>query len=993
MLRLFRHPSCLLLTAAAWLGLFSPALLAVDFDRDIQPLLTAKCLPCHGQSEPEAGLRMTSREGAIAALESGKQAIVPGKAAESELMRRVSSQDAAERMPPKGEPLSAMQIAALREWIDGGAVWPEHWAYRPLVAFPPLPLAEGRSEGHATPIDAFVLFELKSRGLTPAAAADQRTLLRRVYFDLSGLPPTPEEMAAFQGDEAPDAYERIVDRLLASPRHGERWARHWMDVVHYAETHGHDQDRPRENAWPYRDFLIRSLNRDIPYATFVQQQIAGDVLWPDDPQAIAATGLLATGPWDESSLQSIREDAIDRQIARYIDRDDVLTTVVSTFLSTTVHCARCHDHKFDPIHQKDYYNLQAVFAATEKADRAFDADPKTASRRTELLSLKESLTGLREKLDASLLTPELHADIVRWEVTVASAESVWQVAEVTEVKADSGTTLTKQADGSYLAGGMTPEKETYTFTIPLTGKPLTGLKLEVLLDTSLPKQGPGRQPSNGNLHLNEVVVKAAPQSDPSKKSPVVLQNAKADFDQAGWTIAMAIDGNPDTAWGVDPQEGKPHQALFEFKTPLSTEGGVLLTIELKQLHGRQHTIGRPRLSLTNAPLPLPLDVAALPQPVAAAIAVPPAERTNVHKADLAQFYLSQQYDRDLAALPQQQMVYAGTSQLKPADKPRTIHLLKRGDINQPLEEAQPAALAFLQQLPANLRIEDLQQEGQRRAALARWTSDEKNALAWRSIANRVWHYHFGRGIVDTPSDFGKMGSPPTHPQLLDWLALELQTSGGSLKTLHRRIVTSGAYRQSSAHNPKNAEIDADNKYLWRMHRSRLEAEQVHDALVQIAGSEDLAMGGKSVRQFIQTPGIHVTPNVDYQNFNPDDAANYRRSVYRFVFRTLPDPFMESLDCADASQLTPARTVSVTALQALTMLNDKFVIRQSERLAERLKAEAGENQNAQVARLFELILLRPPRESEATALRAYLEKHGLSNACRLLLNSNEFMFVN
>ncbi|MBC7852707.1 MAG: DUF1553 domain-containing protein, partial [Pirellulaceae bacterium] len=340
-----------------------------------------------------------------------------------------------------------------------------------------------------------------------------------------------------------------------------------------------------------------------------------------------------------------------------------------------------------------------------------------------------------------------------------------------------------------------------------------------------------------------------------------------------------------------------------------------------------------------------------------------------------------------------QMVYVGTSQLKPADKPRTIHLLKRGDINQPLEEAQPAALAFLQQHPAKLSIEDLQQEGQRRAALARWTSDDKNALAWRSIANRIWHYHFGRGIADTPSDFGKMGSPPTHPQLLDWLALELQSSGGSLKTLHRRIVTSGTYRQSSAHEEKNAEIDADNKFLWRMHRSRLEAEQVHDALVQIADSADLAMGGKSVRQFIQTPGIHVTPNVDYQNFNPDDPANYRRSVYRFIFRTLPDPFMESLDCADASQLTPARTVSVTALQALTMLNDKFVVRQSERLAERLKTETGDNKETQVVRLFEIVLLRPPRESEAAALQAFLKKHGLANTCRLLLNSNEFMFVN
>ena len=999
MLRLFRHPAFLLLIATDWLAFVSPNLLAVDFDRDIQPILTAKCLHCHGQSEPEAGLRLTSREGAIAGLESGKKAVVPGKSAESELLRRIASSHAAERMPPKGEPLSKKQIAALKEWIESGAPWPEHWAYRPLREFLPPILGEGLNEGPRTPIDSFVLTELKSRGLTPAITADKRTLLRRVTFDLTGLPPISKELAEFQADTSPDAYERIVDRLLASPRHGERWARHWMDVVHYAETHGHDQDRPRENAWPYRDYLICSLNRDLPYATFVQQQIAGDVLGPNDPEAIVATGLLATGPWDESSLQSIREDSIDRQIARYIDRDDILTTVASTFLSTTVHCARCHDHKFDPIRQKDYYNLQAVFAATDKAERAFDADPKTAARRQALIKLKESLPGLREKLDPSLLTAELHGEIAKWEETVASAKSVWQVAEVAEIKADSGTTFTKQSDGSYLAGGTTPEKETYTFTMPFAGKPLTGFKLEVLTDPTLPNQGPGRQPSNGNLHLSEVVVSFAPQREPTKKSPVALQNAKADFDQAGWTIAMAIDGNPDTAWGIDPQEGKPHHALFEFKEPLPTADGVVLTIELKQLHGRQHTIGRPRLSLTASPLPLPLDAASLPQPVAAAIAVPAVERSNIQKADLAVYFLTQKCDRDISSLPPQQMVYAGTSQFKPdgsfkpAEKPRTIHVLKRGDINQPLEEALPAALSFLKQHPAELSIEDSSNEGQRRAALARWISDEKNSLAWRSIANRVWHYHFGRGIVDTPGDFGNMGSPPTHPQLLDWLALELQRSGGSLKTLHRRIVTSSTYQQSSAQQPQNAAIDADNKFLWRMHRSRLEAEQVHDALVQISGAADLTMGGKSVKQFIQTPGIHVTPNVDYQNFNADDPANYRRSVYRFVFRTLPDPFMESLDCADASQLTPTRTVSVTALQALTMLNDKFVIRQSERLAERLRSEVGHSPDAQIARLFELVLLRPPRPAEADSFRAYLGKHGLANTCRLLLNSNEFMFVN
>ena len=969
--------------------------LAVDFDKEVQPILTAKCLQCHGQTDPEGGLRLTARETAIAALDSGKKAVVPGKPADSEMVRRVSSIDPDERMPPKGEPLTSAQVEVLRKWIEGGADWPEHWAYRPLTA-PAIPIVAGEPQ---SAIDAFILAELQSRGLAPSGPADKRTLLRRLTFDLTGLPPTPEEMAGFQSAASPDAFEYVIDRLLASPRYGERWARHWMDVVHYAETHGHDQDRPRENAWPYRDYLIRSLNRDLPYATFVQQQIAGDVLSPADPQAIVATGLLATGPWDESSLQSIREDAIDRQIARYIDRDDIVTTVASTFLSTTVHCARCHDHKFDPVSQRDYYNLQAVFAATDKAERAFDADPQTAARRKEMLAAKERLPKLREQLDPSLLAAELHSEIAAWEKTTLSARSIWQVLDAVEVKSESGATLTKQPDGSYLASGTSPEKETYTITAATDLQGITGVRLEVMTDPSLPQQGPGRQPSNGNLHLNELVVTAAPKNDSAKKQPVPLQNPRADFDQSGWTIAMAIDGNPDTAWGIDPQEGRPHQAVFELKEPLKMEGGSFLTIELRQLHGRQHTIGRPRLSVTTAALPLTLDAAAFPAAVAAALAVPAGERTDAQKGELAAFYLAQKYDRELAALPPQQLIYAGTSQFKPdgsfkpAEKPRTIHVLKRGDINQPLEEAQPGALAFLSQLPGNLAMDDPAQEGQRRAALARWTSDEKNALAWRSIANRVWHYHFGRGIVDTPSDFGKMGSPPTHGQLLDWLALELLRSGGSIKTLHRRIVASGTYRQSSAHNPWHAEIDADNHYLWRMHRSRLEAEQIHDSLVQISGSADWTMGGKSVRQFIQTPGIHVTPNVDYQNFNPDDPANYRRSVYRFVFRTLPDPFMESLDCADASQLTPARTVSVTALQALAMLNDKFIVRQSERLAERLERDAGQDISQQVARMFELSLNRPATERELQAFIAHAQKHGLANACRVLLNSNEFMFVN
>ncbi len=973
--------------------LVAGSVLGVDFEREVQPILTARCLQCHGESEPEGGLRLSSRMGAMSALESGKRAVVPSKGDESELLRRTSSTNADERMPPKGDPLSAGEQDLLRRWIAEGAIWPEHWAYRKLVppVLPNLELAGATGEDWPrSPIDSFVLAEQQARHLIHAPQADRRTLARRIYFDLLGLPPTPEEVRAFVSDPTPDELEQVVDRLLASPRYGERWARHWMDVVHYAETHGHDQDRPRENAWPYRDYLIGAFNRDLPYATFIQQQIAGDVFSLGDPQAMIATGFLATGPWDESSLQSIREDTIDRQIARYIDRDDIVTTVASTFLSTTAHCARCHDHKFDPIKQQDYYGLQAVFAAIDKADRSYEPDPGVATRRQELLTAKGNLPKLREQMDASLLAESLQADVAQWEQSIGGAQSLWQVLVPAEFKSADGATLTPLADHSLLASGPLPEKDTYTITASCDLVGLTGIRLEVLSDPSLPVQGPGRQ-ENGNLHLSEIVVTVTPKNDPANKQILALLNPKADFDQSGWTIAHAVDGNPDTAWGIHPEVGKSHTATFELKEPLKISGGFTLTVELRQLHGRHHTIGRARLSVTAAPLPLA--AVALPVEVASALAVPSSERTDRQRADLAAHVLSQKYERELASLPPQQFIYAGTNQLAPAGKPRAVQVLKRGDILQPLEEAQPRGLSFLAEHPGSFVLADASNEGERRAALARWISDEKNALAWRSIVNRVWHHHFGRGIVDTPNDFGRMGSFPSHPALVDWLALELQRSGGSLKSLHRRIVCSSTYRQSSAHHPRNAEMDADNHYLWRMNRSRLDAESIHDAIVQVAGTADLTSGGKSVRQFIQTPGIHVTPNVDYQGFDVDAQANHRRSVYRFIFRTLPDPFMESLDCADASQLTPTRTTSVTALQALAMLNDKFTVRQSERLAERILREAGDNASDQIVRLFELTVNRTPSEREIVSFSSYVSKHGLANACRMLLNSNEFMFVN
>lgn len=971
-----------------------------DFSRTVRPLLASRCGACHGGDQREGGLSLASRDSALAKLDSGRLAIVPGRPDESELVRRIESHTDDERMPPKGEPLSADERQSIRRWIAAGAPWDIPWAYRPLVRAQRPPLDRARLERIATPSDWWLEARLAEQDLTPRPLADRVAQARRLFFDLVGLPPLPEQLEEFLADSNPDAWQRLVDRTLASPRLGERWARHWMDVAHFAETHGHDQDRPRRNAWPYRDYLIRAFNSDRSFSRFVMEQIAGDALDPLDPDAQVATGFLAAGPWDESSLRDIRDDTLDRQIARYLDRDDIVSTAIGAFASTTIHCARCHDHKFDPISQVDYYRLQAVFASTDKAERTYDPDAAIARRRHELRTSLAALNQRRSSEDSALLAEPLTSEVAAWERRVAAQRNAWTIATPTDVRSEQGSQLTIQADGSVLSGGTRPERDTYTIQTRVKLPRIAAVKLEVLPDSSLPHRGPGRQ-DNGNLHLSEFELSAARDSangqDSKPPQRVALRNPRADFDQQGWTIAHALDGNLSTAWGVYPEVGKPHQAVFELAEPLEAAEGVTLLFTLKQLHGGGHLIGRPRLSVTEAAAEARVDSATLPAAIAQSLARPATQRSAAERLDLAVFYLRTKFEAELAALPSPQLVYAGTSRFepdgsfKPAEKPRPIHVLRRGDVREPGAEVGPGALRCLPHLSSELSIADPSDESQRRLGLARWLADPANGLTWRSIANRWWHYHFGRGIVDTPNDFGMMGGAPTHPELLDELALELQRHDGSLKWLHRELVTSAAYRRASTHDPRAASIDADNRLLWRMNRSRLDAESVRDALLCLSGTLDYRMGGPSDQQFILSPGVHVTPVVDYAKFDAGDRANYRRSIYRFLFRTLPDPFFEALDCADASQWTPARNVSMTALQALALLNDKFVLRQCEHLAETLESDS-DDPSRQTSRLFQLLLLREPTDGERRAFRTYIERHGLENACRWLVNSNEFAFV-
>jgi hypothetical protein len=692
-------------------------------------------------------------------------------------------------------------------------------------------------------IDRFILHRLEGEGLRPSMEADRRTLIRRVTFDLTGLPPPPEQVERFLSDPDPFAYEALVDRLLASPHYGERWARHWLDVVHFGESHGYDKDKPRLNAWPYRDYVIQSLNADKPYFRFVEEQLAGDVLYPEDPDGVVALGFIAAGPWDFVGHVELPESKTDGLIARYNDRDDMVMTTMSTFMSLTVHCARCHDHKFDPIPQRDYYALQAVFAGVDRADRPFDRDPKIHRERHGLLGEKDRLARRKADLDA----------------IVAGIES-------------------------------SPEMES-----------LDGL----------------------------------------------LEDRRR--------ALSALGGKK------DEKPGDGHQSEL-------AERRELLEEEIERLR---------HLRLEQALARLEPDL------------------RDEFRAVFAQL---KSIEESLSRLPKPEWVYAAASRFapqgsfRPAEGPRPIHLLRRGDVRAKGELVEAGTLSCFSWMPAGLEIADPSDEGQRRAGLARWLTDSRNGLLRRSIVNRIWHYHFGRGLVETPNDFGWMGAAPSHPELLDWLAQWFQRNGESFKALHRLIVTSATYRQSSQGNEPGLSRDADNRLLSRMNRARLDGESLRDSLLAVSGRLDRACGGPSAQQF-WFKDDH-SPTYDYTRFDVDSSAGARRSVYRFIVRSVSDPFMDIMDCPDSSLLTPKRNETLTALQALALLNNPFVLRQAEHLAERLHAECGGTGDvrAQVDRAYKLVLGREPSARELERLSEYAARHGMANACRVLFNSNEFLFI-
>jgi hypothetical protein len=971
------------------------------FDKQIAPLLQQRCVSCHNASKTRGGLNLTVRDKLLKGGETGP-AIVAGDSGKSLLIDMVSGPDP--HMPKRGDKLTAKEIDALRKWIDGGAEWTkgvtlveqktppridaDWWSLKP-IARPTVPDVKNKAWVR-TPIDAFILATLEAKGLTPAPAADKATLIRRLTYDLHGLPPTPEEIDAFLKDDSPDAYEKLVDRLLASPRYGERWGRYWLDIAHYGDTHGYDKDKRRDDAWPYRDYVIRAFNSDKSYTRFLKEQLAGDVLYKDDPDGVVATGFIAAGPWDFVGHVELREGTVEKEKTRLLDRDDMVSNTMATFASMTVHCARCHDHKFDPIPQKDYYRLQAVFAGVERGDRAY-VNAHATGQRAKLVVEKELLDKRRDELSARVretTSPEL----------MKLDEEVRKLKEKLAALPQAPQGAASPTNGYHST--ISPKADVEKWVQVDLGQtlPLDEIRLIPARPTDF-RDAPG---FGFPLRFRVDV------SDDAKfeKFQTVLDHTKADYPNPGDNIvrislkdqkARYVRVTATRLWLRTDDYIFALAELQAFSAGKNVARSATVTALDSIEAGRwskKHLIddfdSRHRLpDLTDAKIAAQvkerLDLQDRVQEREAArqklidSLIEPELRKAIEQNELARAVI----DKQLSVLAQGDQVYAVVPR-----EPRPIHVLNRGDVEQQRDLVSAGALSCVPGLDAN--FPETKDEGKRRVALAEWLADAKNPLTWRSIVNRIWQGHFGRGLVDTPNDFGRNGSRPTHPELLDWLGVEFRDNGASFKKLHRLILTSAVYRQASKHDAANARIDADNRYLWRMNRARLDAESIRDSVLSISGKLDLTMGGPGFELF-RFKDDH-SPVYDHTALEKiHDPATYRRTVYRFTVRSVPNPFLECLDCADPNINTPVRNTTLTALQALALLNDPFMVRQAEYFAERVK-KMSDDPDKQIDMAYRLAFGRLPKAEERTALAAYAKKHGLANLCRLLFNANEFVFV-
>lgn len=939
----------------------------VDFATHVEPILKKNCFACHSGAQPKSQLRLDAKAAALRGGLSGP-VIIPGDAAKSRLIHRVEGAHGEQRMPLKADPLKPVEIAVLKKWIDTGAVWPgparadadtaiqKHWSYRPPVR-PVLPSVRGATRN---PIDAFLLARLEKQALTFSPEASRETLIRRLSFDLTGLPPSPAEVQSFVADSRPDAYEQLVERLLASPHYGERWARPWLDLARYADTNGYEKDR-RRTMWKYRDWVIDAFNRDLGFDQFTIEQIAGDMLPEPTTAQRIATGFHRNTMYNE-------EGGVDKEEAHFEVLVDRVNTTATVWLGSTMGCTQCHNHKYDPFTQRDYYSMMAFFSNASKSTLEYGdtstkfveptLDLATPAQETQRKALRAEIDRIDAKLKQQ--TPELDREQAEWENRIRAASAEWSPLAPRELSAQAGTQLTAAADGVITATGENPQRETYRIATALAApRRLTALRLEALPDPKLPRGGPGRD-AYGNFIISDVTLTIDGRAVEFKR--VLADNGRTDDPKANKQL-----------WTVDASKEDTRlarQLVLVLAQPLDLAANSKLEIRLRQDSDfLGQSVGRFRLSLTAADDPSWIVKARAE--MRAILETPAAQRTPAQQRDLAAAFRAQSpslaADRDRLKDLRQDLdrlgvVTALVLEEKPSFERPFDFIRTRGGFASKADKVYANAPAALGPLPES--------ESPNRLGLARWLVSRDNPLTARVTVNRIWEQYFGRGLVETSEDFGSQGAAPSHPELLDWLAVEFMDRRWSMKAMHRLIVTSAAYRQTSRVTPALIQADPYNRLISRGPRFRLEAEMVRDLSLAASGLLARKVGGPSVFP-PQPPGIWDVPYSDDKWEESKGEDKFRRGLYTFTRRSALYPAMMNFDATSREFCTVRRIRTNTPLQALTTLNDAAFFETAQALGRRILTEGGSTDRSRIDFGFRLATGRAPNPQEADRILGWL----------------------
>jgi hypothetical protein len=961
---------------------------STQFAAQVRPILAARCYSCHGPNIQQNGLRLDSLQTILKGSDSGK-IVVPGHSQNSRLISRLLAQERP-MMPYGGPQLPPNEIATIRNWIDAGAPGPDsttplaavkaprHWSYIKPVR-PALPEVKNAAWCR-NPIDHFILARLEHERLKPAPPASKNTLLRRVYLDLTGLPPSPQEVAAFVADQSPDAYEKVVDRLLASPHYGERWARPWLDLARYADSNGYEKDR-RRTAWEYRDWVIRALNQDMPFREFTIEQIAGDMLPNPTKDQLIATG------FNRNSMIN-QEGGIDIDEYYWYSLVDRVSTTASVWLGSTLACAECHNHKFDPFTQKDYYRFLAFFGnikhqpAEDSGGRWMDEGelelptPEQAERSNEI---RARMAKLESALDTQ--TPELDRAQKSWEAAVAASESQWAALEPGRYESAGGATLKLLGDGSILATGKNPQADTYTIAARSKLSSITAIRLEALPDETLPQGGPGRD-SEGNFFLSDFDIQIA-------GKPVVWKSARADESQKGYSVENLTKKKPGvlSGWAIDMDDKKPlrRQAVFIPRDTLTVPAGSVLTITMKhQMRHSSRNLGRFRISVTAAADPeLIVEMPARLRPML------PEQKESLAAAyrEVAPSLDSARKQMADLRMELRKLGIASAMTLSEAGgfaRPST-NIRERGTFTSKGDLVYADVPSALGSLPKDAMPN--------RLGLAEWLVSDDNPLTARVTVNHFWETLFGHGLVETSEDFGTQGDPPTHPELLDWLATEFMQNGWSMKKIQRLMVTSAAYREDSRVTPDLVARDPYNKLYARGPRLRVEAEMVHDMALAEGGLLSSKMYGPSAFPY-QPEGIWDIPYNTDKWIESQGEDRFRRSVYTFMRRSAPYPSLATYDAPSREFCTVRRVRTNTPLQALTSLNDPYFFAAAQAMAKRMETEGGQSPADRIRYGFLLTVSRQPSPTELEKVLSFYNQQkapeltALTMVANVLMNTDE-----